>query len=678
MSARAQTRTEVITTTGGEGQVRGAPGAGSNDGSGSVRTGASVRTGGLKSGLGSGQAPDLGKSRSGSVSAEFSRTGPVSNPAPAGAEAEFSPSRRGVSSPQLDPAPTLGAVEAQSAPVLEPAGVLSGLEHAAEGVEWALSERAASVPGQAGGQGSDISLKQSLDKVFENARKAGAAEPDAAARASSPGSGPGGLVAGKVMDAETKIRRTSQVAGAASPLDAPDLYLSAVKQAEDTFPSRWAQAIGRAIRGVAERKAEKSLPALADGAYAAASQGSAPQVERSFKALDQWERLLGSPEKPLLLNRNHLESDVREILKESRSPGTPRVSRAGAPGRAKVRFSRDARTGTFTAMLPGTAVRSVPDLASAFSLSVRAEDQSKDGALRSGSADPMDEDLWEAFRADPSAWNGSKLVWRANRRAGASRPAGLVAAASHWLGRQTGAVSDFFRRATASRSAATPEGRSALSRDLRAVRENLSSVGLPRVRDARAAIESLAGLGRSYRAASSDPSILKAADALGARLEFSVRAEALGGDSPLPAALVPLVLGGGPGSLGHWADRASQALADAPAEARAEASALSPAQAQAARARIARTLSDAVSVTEKARAVAEWLAAHPNAAGAPRLAGRAVAFLAKTLSLAGRGGPVELTVLVDARSGRIAFARAENASGAALTAGQLSALLGVD
>lgn len=676
----AQTRTEVITGSGGEGQVRGNPGISGGTGSGSVKTGASTRAGNLKSGLGAAQAPTLHNPSGGSVSADFSVPDSVMGIAPhgvSGSEATFAPSRRNGS--KSLPLQSVGAVgvEADGVPELAPAGALAGLEHAVQGFGSILSAQrsAPSSPSGAAKSGTDLGLRESLDSVFENVRKA---SPLGMEPVGASGRGFEASILGKTQDAEGRIRQTAQLANTASPGDAPGLYLSAIKSAEETFPSRWAQSIGRAIRDAAGRKAEQALPDLADGAYAAASQGRSPEVDRSFKAFDQWERLLGVPGRPLVGNRSHLESDVREVLRGALASSPETAGPAAA--RAKVWFSRDARR-SLQAVLPRSAVRPVPELASAFALpGVYGSDARlglKAGVTRVEEAG--DEDLWAAFEAQPTAFNGSRLVWRANRRAGASSPSGFIAAAGFWFRHQGGGLAAGGRRLAAALTSPVPNATRTLGDNIRAARASLSPGGVPRVRDARAALAATLAVGRSYRVVSGDPSIEQAADSLAKRFEAVVRAEALSPEDLIPAGPSVWILGGGPGSLGHWIDRAEQEEALSAVVPPAPAfPGLGLDEAEAVRARIGRVLSEIGTAPERARALGEWLSSHPGAVPKTRLVGRVGAFMARSYSVGAPSGRVDLTMLVDGRSGRVAFARAEGSGGMVLSAPQLSRLLAVE
>ncbi|MDD5629853.1 MAG: hypothetical protein PHU21_12360 [Elusimicrobia bacterium] len=257
---------------------------------------------------------------------------------------------------------------------------------------------------EAAGMG-EMAVQQALDRIFD------------ASRAAAPQSlGPAGI-AGSQAPVADQIKKTVALANTSGPRNAPDLYLSAIKTAEDSFPTQVAGEVKLAVADYAARKAATALPELANQAYASAAGGAVKEVKKAFASLDKWEKLLGRPGQPLVANRDRLDADVARVLDEG--------TRAAAQGRSfpapRIWFARSGAL-SFNAVLPTASVAALPaELAESLAL--------KDALAPA----LLPAQTLMAFQARPSLANGFQIVYRAHRGAGRTTVGSAYAAASYGL-----------------------------------------------------------------------------------------------------------------------------------------------------------------------------------------------------------------------------------------------------
>jgi hypothetical protein len=426
---------------------------------------------------------------------------------------------------------------------------------------------------EAAGMG-EMAVHQALDRIF-----------DASRASMSQGQGIAGI-SGAQVSIEDKIKKTVALANTSSPRSAPDLYVSAIKTAEDSLPASMVSMINAAVLDYASRKALTALPGLANEAYDLAAAGAQGEVKKSFLAFDKWEKLLGAPGRPLVANMVSLKSDIERVLGEG--------VRAMAAGRRSLAphiwFSRLGPS--FNAVLPSASLASVPtDFAERLTL--------KDAVI----AVPFYQQALMAFQARPSLANGLRLVYQANRGENSSSVGSAYAAASYgvkaFLARLWHAVRDFVLR-LAGRAPAADIGQgfsvtpsAALAKPARIDTVSLAGAHLQTARVEaplpawRKPLQAVNALQTEHALAEAvlfrdAPLDMQAARALlglasvmaanhavimgedsasvvvrdiSARLEQMAREDGLGPTSPLTAAMVRLVRDPEGGSLRQWLDR---------------------------------------------------------------------------------------------------------------------------
>jgi hypothetical protein len=255
---------------------------------------------------------------------------------------------------------------------------------------------------EAAGMGEGA-VQQALDRIF-----------DASQAAQAPGlTG----ISGSMAPVQDKIKKTVGLANTSAPRNAPDLYLSAIKTAEDSFPAEVAGEVKLAVLGYAARKAATALPELANEAYRSAAAGAVKEVRKAFASLDKWEKLLAQPGDPLVANRERLEADVERVLDE----GARAVSQGRTFPAPRIWFARAGNS--FNAVLPAASVASVP-LALSESLALK-------DALAPA---PFHQQALLSFGARPTLANGFQLVYQAHRGSGRSAAGSSYAAFSYGAG----------------------------------------------------------------------------------------------------------------------------------------------------------------------------------------------------------------------------------------------------
>ncbi|MBI5208998.1 MAG: hypothetical protein HY927_03395 [Elusimicrobia bacterium] len=598
----------------------------------------------------------------------------------------------------------------------EAATPLESLIPAAGGLEETVAEIQKSREGS--GPAADGAVEASLDKIFDLARQAAKKTMGAADFAS---------VIGSMMGVENKIRRTVGVANTSSAKDAPNLYRSAIGLAKESFPPKTAEAVGKTVLASADKKADTALPALADEAVTMAAAGSKKGVDQALKSLDDWEGLLGAPGRPFIQNLSHLKSYVQGIFSgagvaskggsrrsggqavaggavrqaavgaASYSPGD-RVPAAnadpeGQPGRSgsaldRVWFKRSARSRAVSAVLPGSAVASIPALAVSFDLGSPA-------ALFGAQDDAV-----VAFRSNPTAGNGFKLVYRAMRREGAGPARGFTAAAVYWtkavLARVYAGFKRFLRsvlmrapgpRETA-RLAAEESGEYLAAKSLLAQRAG--TLTMPAVEELLRRASRMASI---YERLSADAGGLGAVSDIRARVERDGLGASWSSADPLPASAARWVVAADGHSLAYWIERIHGLTASRAAAAGAAVAGpgepdlgqdVVPAVSREGRAGIGGVLERLLADVEARRGAAAGSAGvlsafDPSAARYADL-GRVGGMMAQGLRLRLKDGRLlALVLLRDPELGHIAFARAELAgSTESLPAKRLSSLLRLD
>jgi len=404
-----------------------------------------------------------------------------------------------------------------------PPSASSVLDKAADGITEGRKSSAAGVDG--------ISVRQALDRAY-----------DSSARPGDIGGGAASGVAGRFSGAREKIASFVGVANNAAPADAPGLYRSAIKTAEENLPAAAAAAVTKAVLGIAGRKADISLSELAQAAYTAATAGDAKESRRLVKSLDKWEELLGAPGRPLISNGDRLKAGVESTL-----AGASKIAGSN-PSAPRVWVVK--RGGSFVAALPGSTVAKVPGLAARFAFNIPY-------AL---SLSPM-ADAYRAFAAKP----GLRAAIGARVSLGESVPSAVLGTGWLWL-------KHLVARAWNSLLSLLP-GRSLPS--------TATAANLPRLRDAAKAWRDAVNLGDAASRAADEPrptvsrargaftTALRAAAAhenltgeagavaritsLSAEFESGVKRATLSPADRLTTGLESIV--SGEGGLRHWASR---------------------------------------------------------------------------------------------------------------------------
>jgi hypothetical protein len=300
--------------------------------------------------------------------------------------------------PQAAPVSAAPAAAGIARPAVQPALAVPGVAPAVGGsanLGAAVRDIQARQADEAKGMG-EASVRGTLDRIFDAAKYSG--------RAAT-------AVPGSVLHVREKIKQTVTIANKSSPRDAPDLYASAIKTAEDSFPAQIAGLLRQTVLGYAARKAVSALPDLANDAYRSAASGAKSEVQKAFKAFSKWQNLLGTPRQPLISNLERLTNDIERVLKES-AAGRPIV----AP---RIWFQRIGAG--FSAVLPAASVESVSaGLASDFAL------REKSAVSSSG-----DSAILRRFEERPTLSNGVKLVYQARRESRSSIVVSAWAAGSY-------------------------------------------------------------------------------------------------------------------------------------------------------------------------------------------------------------------------------------------------------
>lgn len=393
----------------------------------------------------------------------------------------------------------------------------SALDSAASGI--AEGRKAES----AGGDGP--SVRQALDRAY-----------DSSVRAGDVGGGAG--VAGKFSSAREKVAGLVGVANNSAPADAPVLYGSAIKAAQEALPASAAAAVTKAVLSFAMGKADLSLSTLAQAAYEAATHGQTAEARRLVKSLDKWEELLAAPGRPLIANGDRLKAGVESALAASavEKRSTPRVwvVKRGA---------------SYVAVLPGTSVEKVPGLASSFALKLeKLAPPSLSAAYRSFSAAP-----------------GARSAVAARVAMGESVPSAALSTGWLWLKHMAlrawnGLVSLLpgRRLPVVANAASLPRLREAAKawRDAASLGDAASraaSAPSLTVSRARGAFELARRSASAHEALTGTSGAVARVDALAAEFEAGVKRAALSPADRLTPGVESIV--SGDGGLSHWASR---------------------------------------------------------------------------------------------------------------------------
>jgi len=393
----------------------------------------------------------------------------------------------------------------------------SVLDTAARGIEHGKSAEAAG--------GSGLSVRQALDRAYDTSTRGGDI-------------GGGSGVAGKFSSAREKVAGLVGVANNAAPADAPVLYGSAIKTAQETLPAAAAAAVTKAVLSFAMGKADLSLSDLAQAAYNAATTGQTAEARRLVKSLDKWEELLAAPGRPLIVNGDRLKAGVERALAErsSESRSTPRVwvVKRGA---------------SYVAVLPGTSVEKVPLLASSFALK-----------LEKLSAAPL-ADAYRAFVAAP----GARTAIAARVALGESVPSATLSTGWLWLKYMVLRAWNGLTSLLPGRRLPTAANESTLPR-LRAAAQSWSqaavagdaaarAAGAPRltVSRARGAFTLARRSAEAHEALTGRAGAVARVDSLSSEFESGVKRAALSPADRLSPGLESIV--SGDGGLRHWTAR---------------------------------------------------------------------------------------------------------------------------
>lgn len=376
----------------------------------------------------------------------------------------------------------------------------------------------------AGGDG--LSVRQALDRAYDSSTAAGDI-------------GGGSGVAGKFSTAREKVAGLVGVANNSAPADAPGLYASAVKTAEETLPSAAAAAVTKAVLSFAARKADISLSELAQSAYAAAAAGQAAETRRLVKSLDRWETLLGAPGRPLIANGDRLKAGVEAALAQSQAG-----AKTSAPRVWVVK-----RGDSYVAALPGTSVEKVPGLGASFALK-----------LETLAGAPL-ADAYRAFAAKP----GVRTAVAARVALGEPVPSAILGTGWLWLkhlvARAWSALTSFLpgRGLPSVANAGTlprlREAAKAWSEAATAGDAAARAAGAPRltVSRARGAFALARRSAVAHEALTREAGAVSRVESLSAEFEAGVKRASLSPADRLTPGLESIV--SGDGGLRHWASR---------------------------------------------------------------------------------------------------------------------------
>lgn len=399
----------------------------------------------------------------------------------------------------------------------------SALDTAAQGIEQGQKTEAAG--------GDAQSVRRVLDRAYDTSTRAG-----------NIGGGGGASVAGKFSSAREKVASLVGVANNSAPADAPVLYGSAIKTAQETLPTAAAAAVTKAVLSFAMGKANFSLSALAQAAYNAATTGQTSEARRLVKSLDKWEELLATPGRPLIVNGDRLKAGVESALANASTNSGAKVS---TPRVWVVK-----RGESFVAVLPGTPVEKVPGLGASFALK-----------LEKLSVAPM-ADAYRAFVARP----GLRSAIAARVMMGESVPSASISTGWLWLKymvmRAWSALTSMLRRSlpVVANDSTLPRLRDAAKDWRNAVLVGDAAVraaGAPRltVSRARGAFVLARRSAYSHEALTGQSGALSRIDSLLSEFEAGVKRAALSSADRLTPGLESIV--SGEGGLRHWASRYS-------------------------------------------------------------------------------------------------------------------------
>ncbi|MBI4679253.1 MAG: hypothetical protein HY748_16890 [Elusimicrobia bacterium] len=615
---------------------------------------------------------------------------------------EAFPHGRAATMPKSSPAVPRSEVKpVVSAPLQEVVPVTEGLSETVTEIQKSRKE---------GGLSGEVAIESALNKIFEGARAAAKKTMDSAEF---------GSVLGAMLRVENKIRRTVSVANTSSPHDAPKLYESAVETAKESLPPSTAEEVRKTVLASADRKAETALPDLANDALRLAAAGSSKGVARDLRSFYRWEELLGSPGRPLIENLSHLKSFLQNILTGAVEAGgraspaalgkgvaaggaveAPAVLKKGvaaggsgggqaqevsaqtSPSASRIWFRRNAATRSFQAVLPGSAVSPVPELALSFGLS------------QVSSSFAVEDEAFAAFLAEPTAGNGFRLVYRALRGAGTGRARSLLAAATYWvksvLAQAASWLKSLLRRPLSAEEVAAIAVEEAVAYE---AAQGLLSKGMGSLSVA-AARELIGRAGRMaalYERLTADGGGIGAVEDVRLRFEESARRAGSAELEPLTPAAARWITGGDGHSLVYWIERIHLAVAALSPASRAGGvgsaarwDGLLPealdGDGASARGPLERLLGDVLSRRDSAAKTAALLAALDPSPSRYTDLGRVGGLLAQGLSLRLKDGrPLVLVVLRDADMGHLAFARAEfKGSSRSLSVKELAAVLRVE
>jgi hypothetical protein len=269
------------------------------------------------------------------------------------------------------------------------------------GPQGGLSELGARIEQgkQAESKGADGVVSASLDKVFDAAARSGGIN--------LPGAGG---VAGKATELKQKVKQLVAVANTAAPRDAPGLYQQAIETAEKGMTPAAAEQVKEAVLASAAEKARLSLGALANGAYEAATKGTAKELDKELKGLEKWQQLLSRPGRPLVNNMQRLVGDIQRVA-DQRPESSPQI------------HFRPGQSGGYDAVLPLSSVAALPGKL------IAASDEAQAEALELASPDAV----VETALAELKRGGGTGSLYKAQRRLGASVPSAALGAARYWL-----------------------------------------------------------------------------------------------------------------------------------------------------------------------------------------------------------------------------------------------------
>ncbi len=155
-------------------------------------------------------------------------------------------------------------------------------------------------------------LQNELRKIFDREIATPSREPQT----------PTAQIQGKTENAFDRIYQAASVAASASIYDAPVLFQSALKTTNESVKKgeilhAIAAQFKRAIFQSAAKKARQALPQLLEETATAALNRRTSVFERGLKAFESWNGLLGSPQKPLILNWPETQSYLQNLKKSA-------------------------------------------------------------------------------------------------------------------------------------------------------------------------------------------------------------------------------------------------------------------------------------------------------------------------------------------------------------------------